>query len=287
MISEAKKIPLRDNILLHAEVVENGSPFWLIVTHGLGEHSGRHKYMYSLFSHYFNICIYDLRGHGKSEGKEVFIDDFNEFSKDLDEVVHFLKNNYSMDKFVLFGHSMGGLITASYMQNTVKEGSYPLKVFLSGPAIGGTGNLGKVFKMAPMKIMNTLTQIPLSLPVEGLLDLSKLSHDPRVYENYITDELVHLKIHTKLFLEILKAGKDVFSRPLRVKCDLYCAVGTHDGIVDSQSTIEYFKTIEKNAKVLEVKGGYHELHNEIEKFRTPYFEFLKESVLKSIFDEAL
>ena len=41
---------------------------------------------------------------------------------------------------------------------------------------------------------------------------------------------------------------------------------------------QYFNTIEKNTKVLKVDGGYHELHNEIEKYRLPYFDFLRSSL---------
>lgn len=285
MISEVKKVSLRDGETLHLDIVEKGSPVWLIVTHGLGEHSGRHHYMHDLFSQYLNICIYDLRGHGKSSGKKAHIENFKDYTQDLGEVIDFLRENYSMDRFILFGHSMGGLITASYMQNEVNEKYYPEKVFLSGPAVAGTGSIGNVFKIAPMKLMYGLKNLPVSLPIEGLLDLSKLSHDPRVYESYITDPLNSLKVHTKLFLELLTEAREVFSRPLRVKCDLFCAVGTKDGLVDSKSIIEYFSNVEKNAKLFKVEGGYHELHNEIEKYRSPYIEFLKDSIMNSIFVE--
>jgi acylglycerol lipase len=287
MIAETKIIEMRDGVKIHADIVENGSPVWLIVTHGLGEHAARHKYMNSLFSHYFNICIYDLRGHGHSEGKRAYVENFKDFTQDLGEVIDYLSDQFSMEKYVLFGHSMGGLITASYMQNDVKDEAYPEKVFLSGPAVAGPGALGKVFDLAPMKIMSLLKSLPVSVPVEGLLDLTKLSHDPRVYENYITDELNSLKVHTKLFMEILNEGRDVFSRPLRVKCDLFCATGTNDGLVSSPSIVEYFTTIEKNCKLKKVVGGYHELHNEVEKYREEYFIFLKESLLSSLFDQTL
>lgn len=278
MISEVKKIKLRDGETLHADIVEKGSPTWIIITHGLGEHGERHQYMHNLFSQYFNICIYDLRGHGKSTGKRAHVNSFKDYTNDLGEVIDYLKEHYSMKKYVLFGHSMGALIVSSYVQNEVNDDFYPEKVFLSGPPAAGPGLLGKTFKFAPMKVMKTLKSLPVSVPIEGLLDLSKLSHDPRVYESYITDTLNSLKVHTKLFFEILNESREVFSRPLRVKCDLFCAVGTNDGLIDADSAIDYFSNIEKNAKLRTFEGAYHELHNEIEKFRTPYFEFLKESI---------
>lgn len=283
MINETKKLKTTDGEELHLNIHENGSKYWLIVTHGMGEHCGRHQYMYKLFSQYFNICLYDLRGHGKSSGKRAYIDSFKDYVRDLGDILEFLRDTYSMDEYVLFGHSMGGLITASFMQNEVSDNLYPVKVFLSAPAVAGAGGLGQLFKVAPLKIMDGLTKIPMSVPVGGLLDLSRLSHDPRVYENYVTDSMNTMKVHTKTFFELLNESRNVFNRPLRVKCPLYCAVGTGDGLVDPGSVISYFKEIEKNCNLYICEGGYHEMHNEIEKFRAPYLEFLRESIMDSLF----
>ena len=279
MLSEEKKIKLRDDEVLKAHIVEKGNPVWLIVTHGLGEYSERHQYMYDLFSQYFNICLYDLRGHGTSTGTRGGVDSFKDYTKDLGEVIEYLKEGYSMKKFILFGHSMGGLITASYMQNEVQAHLYPEKVFLSAPAVAGTGMLGQFFQLAPMTLMNILKSLPLSIPLSGLLDLSKLSHDPRVYETYVTDPLNTMKIHTKLFFEILAESRDVFSRPLRINCDLFCAIGTQDGLVEPGAVIDYFTQTEKNGKLFQIEGGFHELHNEIDKYSEQYFSFLKSSLL--------
>ena len=164
------------------------------------------------------------------------------------------------------------------MQNQVKAERYPEKVFLSAPASGGAGALGSVFSVTPMKIMSALSSLKASVKLKGMLDITKLSHDPRVSEAYIADELNILSIPTKTFFTILYEGRKVFSRPLRVSCELYCAVGTGDMIVDSKVTVNYFKTIEKNAQLKIIEGGYHELHNEIDKYQSPYFEFLKKSI---------
>lgn len=283
MIPEVKKIKINNDISLHANIIENGSPVWIIVTHGLGEYGQRHSYMYKLFSQYFNICTYDLRGHGLSGGKRAYIENFDDYATDLDEVIHFLEENYSMKRFVLFGHSMGGLVTANYMQNFAQDSSYPEKVFLSGPAAAGPGVMGKAFSLAPMSFMKRLKTLPASIPLAGLLDIKKLSHDPRVYEAYIKDENVSVKVHTKLIFEVLSKGREVFSRPLRVKCDLYCAVATSDALIDPGKVISYFSEFEKNTKLLKVEGSYHEIHNEVEKFKKPYLKFLKDSIMDSIY----
>ena len=274
MLPEKKELILRDGLKIKLSLMEAGHPVWLIVTHGLGEHRQRYQFIFDLFSQYFNICVYDLRGHGESGGKRAYIDDFNDYPRDLDEMLDFLQHNYSMKRFYLFGHSMGGLITSSYIQQNQKSKRYPEKVFLSSPAVAGAGNLGKVFELAPLKFLGALKSLPVSLPVEGLLDITKLSHDARVYQNYITDPLNCMKVHTKLFFELLNHSKKVYTRPLRANCDLYVSIGTEDYLVNSLSVIKYFEEIEKNAKLMKFEGAYHEIHNEIKKFQDPYFEKL-------------
>jgi alpha-beta hydrolase superfamily lysophospholipase len=55
-------------------------------------------------------------------------------------------------------------------------------------------------------------------------------------------------------------------------------VGTEDVLVNPEIMIDYFNTIEKKAQIKVIEGGYHELHNEIEKYRKPYLNFLRQSL---------
>ena len=275
MIAESREIESFDKTKLNITLVENGSPIWIIVSHGLGEHAGRHKYFEKHFSEYFNICRWDLRGHGKSGGDRASISQFSDFVEDLDFVINYLKENFKMKRYNLFAHSMGALITSSYMQKKVSSDFYPEKVFLSGPPVSAPGVLGKFFKLAPLKLSFSLSQLNQSIALGGMLDIKKLSHDSRVYEHYISDPLNSLRIETKLFFSILAESKEVFSKPLRVSCPLYVAVASEDKLIDPNAVEIYFKEIEKNSKLFVVEGGYHELHNEIKKFRDPYINFLK------------
>lgn len=280
MISDEREIKLRDKEILKTYIVENGSSEWIIVTHGLGEHAKRHEHFFKLFSRKYNICLYDLRGHGASSGKRAHINSFRDYNEDLVEIIAYLKENFDMTKFNLFGHSLGGLITASFMQNNAVESSYPARVFLSAPATGGAGFLGQALSYIPVGAMGKLGALKASLSLKGMLDISKLSHDPRVEKVYENDAKCSLAIPTKTFFSILHEAKLVFSRPIRVDCPLFCALGTADEIVAPGPTINYFKTIEKNAQLKIIENGYHELHNEISKYRDPYFEFLKVSFEK-------
>ena len=41
----------------------------------------------------------------------------------------------------------------------------------------------------------------------------------------------------------------------------------------------FFNNVEKQAKVYRIDGAYHEIHHEIERYRKPYFEILRECLL--------
>jgi acylglycerol lipase len=284
MNNEYRDIISFDGTILKCLIRETGSPKWLIVTHGLGEHLERHEWLLKLFSANFNIAIYDLRGHGQSGGRRGWVEDFNNFLMDLESVVQFLKKDFSMTKYTLFGHSLGGLITAGYLQNKADKNFYPEKVFLSSPAVAGAGLLGQAFSLTPLFVFDALIKCP-TLPLKGILDLKRLSHDSRVYESYIKDELNQLKIHSKLYFEVLRMGREVFSRPLRADCPLFVSIGTSDTLVHPKLVIAYFTKIEKSAQLKIIEGGYHELHNEIEKYRRPYLNFLRQALTGLSFDD--
>lgn len=284
MILEEKLIESFDGTKLRALISEKGSPIWIIVTHGLGEHCERHQYFEEYFAEYFNILFYDVRGHGGSEGKRAYVNNFDDFCQDLGEIIKYLKNEYNCNRYFLFGHSMGGLITARFMQNFVDKNFYPEKVYLSSPPVAAPGVMGEVFHYGPHFFINSLKKLPFSIPLKGTLDLKKLSHDMRVYEQYIKDPKNILAIESKLLFEIVNASKETFARPLRINCELYVSIGTEDKLVSPNHLIHYFTEVEKNAKLNKTKGGYHELHNEIEKYRRPHMEFMKEALMGNLFD---
>jgi acylglycerol lipase len=283
MNNEYRDIISFDGTVLKCLIRETGNSKWLIVTHGLGEHLERHEYILKLFAQSYNIAIYDLRGHGRSGGKRAYVENFTDYLKDLQGIIDFLKKDFSMTSYTLFGHSMGGLITAGYLQNMAPKDFYPEKVFLSAPANGAAGAGGVVLASTPNLFFEALRKLP-SVPVAGVLDLKKLSHDGRIYENYMKDELNQLKVHTKLYVEIVKYANNVFSRPLRADCPLYCAVGTGDVLVNPKLMIDYFHSMEKNATIKVFDGGYHELHNEVEKYRRPYLNYLRQSLTGLAFE---
>lgn len=276
-----------DGERLSLSYAEAGHKNWVIMTHGIGEHSGRHHELASLFSKYANVCLYDLRGHGKSSGERAFVNDFFYFTRDLMEVIRFLQKEFKLKKFCLYGHSMGGLIVSDFLQNyasvpsnIIAEGTlYPSYVLLSAPPIEPAGWLGSVVRKVPLYWINILASMSGSVRISGLIDIYYLSHDVRVFEQYLKDPLNSMKLHTKLLLQLTKRARLVFSRPLGVKCPLHCVVGTKDRLIDYRAIVDYFERIETNGKVDLIVDGYHELHNEVERIRSKFLEVVEKTII--------
>ncbi|MBL6989941.1 MAG: alpha/beta fold hydrolase [Bacteriovoracaceae bacterium] len=276
----SEQLTLRDgtNLYVKKRYTKEKTNKWLICTHGVGEHCDRHQYLNELFDQKYNILQYDLRGHGRSEGKRAYIEDFYTFMQDLSEVVNHVKNTYEGSEYCLFAHSMGALINSGYLQKFVDSEYYPKKVFLSAPPIGLPGLLGDVYNVLPTSVVNALGSMPVTVALKGLADINYLSHNESVKIDYNQDELTILKLHTKLVLQLLKASREVFLHPLNLKCPSYCAIGSEDGIVGFNYVKNYFETVERQTNFKVIEGGYHELHNEIELYKKPYFAYLTESL---------
>lgn len=284
-----RTIPMRDGVKLFTQVFEKGSNTWLIATHGIGEHLDRHGYLNNLCGHDLNIFQYDLRGHGRSSGEKAYISNFEQYYQDLDDCIRYLKEKYHMKDYILFGHSMGALITCGYakkyLANPDEEILLPKGIIVNAPPVAFPGALGKVVAMISDSVVGKLASFKASLPLGGLVDLKHLSHRPEVAQEYVEDKYNHLKLHTKLLLELVNASRDVFSSSLGVNIPVTCSYGSKDGIVSPEAIAKYFKEIMPEATLKVIDGAYHEIHNELDKYRVPYFEFLKASISSLIYTE--
>jgi len=91
------------------------------------------------------------------------------------------------------------------------------------------------------------------------------------------------KLETKLLLELTKTSVETYARPLRSKCANYVSVGSGDRVIGKDDLVAYFTDVDKSFKLTVFDGAYHEIHNEIEKYRKPYLDYLKSVINESLF----
>jgi acylglycerol lipase len=232
----------------------------LMVVHGLAEHSGR----YTNLVDYFvpgNYAVYalDHQGHGRSEGLPGYVSSFSDYLVDLKTFFELIRQTHQSTKIYLVGHSMGGLIAASY---TAQYPEDPAGLALSSPTLkAGSSISSKDILMA--KITAAL------FPKMGIamLDSSAISRDKKVIEAYNQDPLVHHgKIKARLACELLKAmdGK-LTAQMSKIDLPILIMQGSLDRLSNPDGSQRLFVTVKSKDKTLKnFEGLYHELFNEPE-----------------------
>ncbi len=279
-MAKGKFIKMSDGIELFANTQDNGHDIWLIHTHGIGEHLGRHQYLSDLFETNFNLFFYDLRGHGRSLGGPATIDDFWRFMQDLDDIIHYLRKECELKRYILFGHSMGGMIVCGYLQRLIKNEPYPERIFITAPPVGIPGVLGKIIQHSNVSFLQKLCDISPNIRIGGLVSLGWLSHNPKIREEYLRDGLCQTKLSLKLLLELVKTSKEIFSSPINANCPAFVSYGTEDKIIDVYQLQDYFQHIDCSFKIQAIPGAFHEPHFEIQEYKEPYIQILKDSLVK-------
>jgi acylglycerol lipase len=232
----------------------------LLVVHGLAEHSGR----YTNLVNYFvlgNYAIYalDHQGHGRSEGLPGYVNSFSDYLVDLKTFFELVRQTHQSTKIYLVGHSMGGLIAASYAAQYPED---PAGLALSSPTLkAGSSISSKDILMA--RITAAL------LPKMGIamLDSSAISRDKKVIEAYNKDPLVHHgKIKARLACELLKAmDRKLTAQMSKIDLPILIMQGSLDRLSNPDGSQRLFETVKSKDKTLKnFEGLYHELFNEPE-----------------------
>jgi alpha-beta hydrolase superfamily lysophospholipase len=268
----------RTHIYIHYKLMDPNKK-WLVHTHGIGEHLGRHQYIDDLFGEHFNILQFDLRGHGLSSGERSNVESFKDYIKDITGVIEHLRDKLEMKNYVLLGHSMGALVVSSFLQSIQTNTPYPDAIHINAPPVNVGGKLEALATKMGKKTVGLLNAIPLSIAVPNTIEADALSHNPDIAKGYNEDPLTSKKLHSRLLFSLLKEIKSVYSKPIGPKAPAYVTQGTADTVVSPTACKKYFHEIERGFTYKEIPGSYHEIHNEIDEYRLPYFDYIKEIII--------
>jgi alpha-beta hydrolase superfamily lysophospholipase len=248
------------NIYYQAWLPDGNIKAILFLVHGLGEYCGRFT---NHVNHFVPLgyAIYGLDhlGHGKSDGEREVIERFADYTEPLTRYYQMVNGRHPGKPVFIFGHSMGGLITCSYL---IEHQAEFKGAILSAPAIKVSDSISQ-FTITLGKIFSRIA------PKAGVisLDPSAISRDPGVVEAYINDPLIfHGRTPARLAAEILKAMMRVSAQAEKITLPLIIVQGSKDKIVDPQGSHMLYNKAGSTDKTLKVyEGLYHEIHNEPER----------------------
>ena len=89
----------------------------IALVHGYGDHGGRHTWFgEDMAARGYAVYVYDLRGHGLSGGRRGHITRFSDYLNDTAVYLDAVRGDDPGLPLFLLGHSMGGLIAASFVE---------------------------------------------------------------------------------------------------------------------------------------------------------------------------
>lgn len=229
----------------------------IVIVHGLCEHLGRYNYFTKKLNEFgYSVYRFDNRGHGRSSGERGYIDNFEYFFDDADKIVDMaLQENKKVPVF-MFGHSMGGFITAGYGMK------YRDKV--SGQIHSGAAVLEISTMTADLKKDNFFEKHPRIMAPNSLSSL--ISRDQSIVKAYDDDPLVLKEMTLKLLGEFNVKGSDwILKNVKNYEYPCFIIHGGNDQIVSNEAATWLYSNISSTDKELKIYPEcFHEILNEKE-----------------------
>lgn len=235
----------------------------LVITHGLAEHSEcYHPFARHLQAEGWECYGLDLRGHGRSEGKRGYVHNFSDYVADLKAVVEMVvqERKNKQVPLILFGHSMGGLIstllalewkTPPYQALTLSSPLY--EISLPVPAIKD---------YAAKFLLNWLPTVTL----HNELKYSDLTRDEAMLKTYPQDVLRHDKISPAVYFGMIEGFKTVSAGASQLDLPVLMQLAGVDNIVSTPAAQDVFAQLPSKRKVLQLyPESRHEIYNDLDR----------------------
>jgi lysophospholipase len=228
------------------------------VVHGYGEHGGRYEVLAAdLAQRGLTVCVYDLRGHGRSSGRRGHIRSFTEYLDDTGLFLDGARREAAGLPLFLLGHSMGGLIAAAYAERRPVDDLAGL--VLSAPFL----RLAIPVPALRVQAARVVSRVAPTVDVGNPLDAAGLSHDEAVVAAYRTDPLNHSAATARWAAEVFAAQRAALSAAARLSLPLLVMLGEDDPVADPAAVRELFAAAASADKTLRLYAGFfHEIFNE-------------------------
>ena len=232
----------------------------ILLIHGYAEHSGRYQYLAEhCLGKDYAVYALDHWGHGKSEGTPGFVPDFSVFHDGVDQLLARARQDFPDLHVILVGHSMGGLISATYL--LANQARFAACV-LSGPAIKAAEEPSAFLKA----ISGFLSRF---FPKLGVLELDPngISRDPQVVADYLADPLVYNgKMGARLAAEMLGKMAEIQHNAGQISLPLLMLHGGKDSLAAADGSRFLDAHVSSPDKMLKIYPElFHEIFNEPEK----------------------
>lgn len=267
MAESALRTPDGETLALHEWPLASGREARAVVllVHGIGEHAGRYRHVAAwLNDEGFAARAADHYGHGASSGVRGGLPSVMRLVDDLALVVDDTRRAHPGLPLVLLGHSLGGLVTASFVARAVRKID---ALVLSSPGLDPGLSAFQKFLVA------LLSRVAPTLRMGNGLDDRYLSHDPVVVQGYRADPLCHDRVGARLARFLADEGAVVQAAAPQWTVPTLLVYAGDDRLVNPAGSRRFADAAP--AAVLSATcfpALYHEIFNELD--AEPVFEAL-------------
>jgi alpha-beta hydrolase superfamily lysophospholipase len=249
----------RGNLLFRREWSPPQPDRVLLLVHGLADHGGRYDHLGAWFAaRGCTVHAYDQQGHGRSTGSPGHLRRFSDLLDDLDVVLQFVQARHPGLPVFLVGHSMGGLVVASFARERHPEVA---GVVTSGAAL----RIGGISR-ARILAVRILSRLLPRLRFDAEIDAAGLSRDLEVVSDYRNDPLVFRRITLSFARELFAAVERVAGGATGVQLPMLLLHGEADPICPVGASRDFFDQLTAAGRRLETYPGLlHEIFNEPER----------------------
>jgi len=242
----------------------------VVLVHGLGEHAGRYDHLARRLNRWgFAVRGYDQYGHGESDGVRGALPSPTRLLDDLADIIDSTRARMAPGKpLVLLGHSMGGLVAATFVAQIIRPVD---ALVLSSPALdAGLSRFQRV-------LLDVLPRIAPNLTVGNGLEVEAISHDPEVVRAYQADPRVHGRISGRLARFIADGGPAVVAQAPHWLVPTLLLYAGSDRLVNPAGSRAFAQAappavVESHC----FEPLFHEIFNEPEELAAPVFDRLQD-----------
>jgi acylglycerol lipase len=253
---DGRRLPRgRTRLFLRTAHLDNPVRAEVLLTHGLGEHSGRYTHVAAaLAERGLRIWAYDLRGHGRSDGPrgDARYEDL------LEDLAHIHAEVAQTGRPIfLMGHSMGAQLSLSFLlsrpvqcRGAVIASPWLRLAFV--PPLWRTA-----LACIAARIFPRLTQTTSSIAAHLSRDLAHLAALP-------DPDLTHHRVSARLFLALQREGRHLLERAGEFKMPVLFIHGSSDAVTSCAATQEFYERAASLDKRFVLYPEFlHETHNDL------------------------
>jgi lysophospholipase len=229
----------------------------LVLVHGMSEHGQCYEHVIDwTVTRGWNVIVPDLRGHGRSGGDHIHVNDFCEYVADLKRIFDW--SQLSARNTVMVGHSMGGLISARFVQQFPESVS---ALALLSPL------LGVRVPISPLTVA-LARLLWLVRPRSRFRKRTRPEHNSRselARARGAADPLIRQSVTAAWYFAMRSALRAAWEAAGTIACPVLVLQAGSDLIVDPHAPRAWLQRVASLDKTLRIfPDHYHELLNEID-----------------------